>query len=145
MPVFGTVFLVGTGLIVYDLITLGHRVPSEAATPAAASYADPHAPANGVQAVTGWSRYLTGYETGLWLLGMWFFGAVITFGLLSFNLASVQAGNPTLPYLLASIGYPGLLLVTLLFVWRFLASMGARAQEPAPAADAGAYALGQTA
>lgn len=145
VPVFGTVFLVGTGLIVYDLITLGHRVPAESAAPAAANYADPHAPANGVQAVTGWSRYLTGYETGLWLLGMWFFGAVITFGLLSFNLASVQAGNPTLPYLLASIGYPGLLLVTLLFVWRFLASMGARAQEPAPAADTGAFALGQTA
>jgi hypothetical protein len=76
---------------------------------------------------------------------MWFFGAVITFGLLSFNLASVQAGDPTLPYLLASIGYPGLLLVTLLFVWRFLASMRSRVQEPVAAIPAPAFALGQTA
>jgi nitric oxide reductase subunit B len=30
------------------------------------------------------------------------------------------------PYTLASIGYPGLLLVTLFFVWRFLASLEAR-------------------
>jgi Nitric oxide reductase large subunit len=145
VPVFGTVFLVGTGLIVYDLITLGHRVPTAAATATAASYADPHASAAGARAVTGWGRYLTGYETSLWLLGMWFFGAVITFGLLSFNLASVQAGDPTLPYLLASIGYPGLLLVTLLFVWRFLASMRSRVQEPVAAIPAPAFALGQTA
>src|SRR3546814_1580935 len=62
---------------------------------------------------------------------LWFFGALITFGLLSFNLDSVQAGDPTLPYVLASTGYPGLLLVTLLFVWRFLASLESRAREPA--------------
>jgi nitric oxide reductase subunit B len=62
---------------------------------------------------------------------MWFFGAVITLGLLSFNLASVQAGDPTLPYVLAWVGYPGLLLVTLLFVWRFLASLETRVDQPA--------------
>src|SRR3546814_4445160 len=91
-------------------------------------FADPHAASVGVPA-TGWGRYLSGYEAGLWLLGMWFFGALITFGLLSFNLDSVQAGDPTLPYVLASTGYPGLLLVTLLFVWRFLASLESRARE----------------
>jgi nitric oxide reductase subunit B len=29
------------------------------------------------------------------------------------------------------VGYPGLLLVTLLFVWRFIASLEARAGAPA--------------
>src|SRR3546814_7876318 len=76
---------------------------------------------------TRWGRPLSGFEAGIWLLMMWVFGAIITLGLLSFNLPRVRvAGDPTLPYLLAGIGYPGLLLVTLLFVWRFLASMEAR-------------------
>ena len=131
VPVFGTVFLTGTGIIVYDLLTMGHRVPSQSASPAADAHAGPaalpHAPGR-------WSRYLEGYEAGLWLMGMWIFGAVITFGLLSFNLPSVRAGNPTLPYILAWVGYPGLLLITLLFVWRFLASLEARARDPANAA-----------
>src|SRR5690606_16472137 len=48
---------------------------------------------------------------------------------------------PTLPYLLAATGYPGLLLVTLLFVWRFLASLESRAREPA----SDVIALGQPA
>ena len=134
VPVFGAVFTIGGLLIAYDLITMGYRTP--ASTPAAMADSNPRGPITGTRLVTGWARYLTGYESGLWLLSMWFFGAVITFGLLSFNLASVQAGDPTLPYLLASIGYPGLLLVTLLFVWRFLASMEARASEPATLIDA---------
>lgn len=79
---------------------------------------------------------------------MWIFGAIITFGLLSFNLAQVRVeGNPTLPYLLAAIGYPGLLLVTLLFVWRFLASMEARTQTAATLAQtimAGGETIGAT-
>ena len=131
IPVFGTLFLIGTGIIVYDLLTMGHRAPSKSAAPAADAHAGPaalqHAPGR-------WSRYLEGYEAGLWLMGMWIFGAVITFGLLSFNLPSVRAGNPTLPYILAWVGYPGLLLITLLFVWRFLASLEARAKDPANAA-----------
>lgn len=125
IPAFGTLFLTGTGIIVYDLLTMGHRAP--AAAPVADDVhidAVPHAPGR-------WSRYLKGYEAGLWLMGMWIFGAIITFGLLSFNLDVVKAGNPTLPYLLAWIGYPGLLLITLLFVWRFLSSLEARTQVPA--------------
>ena len=138
VPVFGTLFTIGGLLIAYDLITMGYRAPAGA--PAKTVHANP----GGTRFATGWGRYLTGYESGIWLLGMWFFGAVITFGLLSFNLASVQAGNPTLPYLLASIGYPGLLLVTLLFVWRFLASMESRASEPATILDGpSSQALGQ--
>ncbi|WP_246120747.1 cbb3-type cytochrome c oxidase subunit I [Luteimonas granuli] len=140
VPLFGTVFAVGTVLIVFDLATVGYRSPAASAAgaprrPAIAPHADPHAGSVGVPAAAGWARYLTGYETSLWLLAMWFFGAVITFGLLSFNLASVQAGNPTLPYVMASVGYPGLLLVTLLFVWRFLASMESRASEPVAGGD----------
>ena len=59
---------------------------------------------------------------------MWIFGAIITLGLLSFNLTRVRVlGDPTLPYLLAGIGYPGLFLTTLAFVSRFLASLEERA------------------
>jgi nitric oxide reductase subunit B len=128
IPVFGAIFAVGTGLIVFDLATMGRRVSA----PAAVAGDELHAAVAAVaHPVSGWRSYLTGFEAGMWLLGMWIAGAFITFGLLSFNLASVRAGNPTLPYVLAWVGYPGLLLVTLLFVWRFLSSMEARASEPA--------------
>ncbi|HUH40339.1 MAG TPA: cbb3-type cytochrome c oxidase subunit I, partial [Castellaniella sp.] len=120
IPLFGLIFVVGAGLLVFDLLTLGLRTRAAPVPPRART--------------TGgrWSRTLHGYEAGLWLLGMWIFGAVITLGLLSFNLDSVQAGDPTLPYLLAGVGYPGLLFITLFFVWRFLHSLGARQQVPAP-------------
>lgn len=115
VPVFGFLFAVGTGLLVYDLATLGKRV----------RVAAPAIPAP--SAAVGWSRPLSGFEAGIWLTGMWVFGAIITLGLLSFGLPRVRVdGDPTLPYLLAGIGYPGLLAVTLLFVWRFLASLEAR-------------------
>ncbi len=123
IPLFGLLFTVGAGLLVFDLLTLGLRARS---APAAAQTRP--APAG------RWSGTLHGFEAGLWLMGMWIFGAVITFGLLSFNLPTVQAGDPTLPYLLAGLGYPGLLLITLLFVWRFLRSLAAREQAPARAA-----------
>ena len=57
---------------------------------------------------------------------MWFFGGIITVGLLSFNLDTVQQGSALFPYIMAGIGYPGLLLVTLFFVLRFLRSLEAR-------------------
>ncbi|MFA5590684.1 MAG: cbb3-type cytochrome c oxidase subunit I, partial [Lysobacteraceae bacterium] len=122
VPLFGALFTVGAGVIVWDLLTIGHR----RVRPASDAYAPPR-----VAVATGWGRTLTRYESSLWLASMWFFGAVITLGLLSFNLASVQAGDPTLPYVLAWVGYPGLLLVTLLFVWRFLASLETRVDQPA--------------
>jgi nitric oxide reductase subunit B len=118
LPAFGLVFLAGTLLLVFDLFTLGHRVRVPDSHEAVAPYTPPR---------TGWSQPLTGFETGVWLAVMWIFGFIITAGLLSFNLARVQLGDPTLPYLAAGIGYPGLLLTTVLFVWRFLASLGARA------------------
>ena len=116
VPLFGLVFALGVGLLVFDLATLGKRVRS------ATLSAPAPAPAS-----RGWARPLSGHEAGVWLMSMWLFGAIITLGLLSFNLPVVRVeGNPALPYLAAGVGYPGLLLVTLLFVWRFLASLEAR-------------------
>ncbi|MEO7067328.1 MAG: cbb3-type cytochrome c oxidase subunit I [Rhodanobacter sp.] len=116
VPLFGAVFAVGAGIIAYDLLTLGQRIR----VPDAGYVATPHA-------ATGWSRPMTGFELGVWLMGMWVFGAIITLGLLSFNLARVRiGGDPTLPYLLAAVGYSGLFLVTIGYVWRFTASLEAR-------------------
>lgn len=124
VPLFGLVFLAGAGLLIYDLLTIGFR-----ARRAPLPQAMPRAAAPG-----RWSQTLHGTEAGLWLAGMWIFGIIITLGLLSFNLETVALGDPTIPYVLAGVGYPGLLLLTLLFVWRFLASLEARpAFEPAPA------------
>jgi len=120
LPLFGIVFTVGALVVAYDLITLGRRIGLSLGV-------DAHGSSTAAHAMTRWSRPLSGFEAGIWLLMMWVFGAIITLGLLSFNLARVRVdGDPTLPYLLAGIGYPGLMLVTLLFVWRFLASMEAR-------------------
>ena len=114
VPVFGIVFAAGVCLLAYDLLTLGLRE-----RPAARDDTALPAPA-------GWGRRLSGWETGMWLLAMWVFGAVITLGLLSFNLHTVQQGSALFPYLMGGIGYPGLLLVTLFFVRRFLRSLEAR-------------------
>lgn len=119
VPVFGLIFTIGVGLLVYDLLTLGHRVDGRAVQPASGG-------GTAGPAMRGWKLALTGWEAGIWLLGMWIFGAIITLGLLSFNLSGVRAGSAFFPYLLAGIGYPGLFLVTLLFVWRFLRSLDAR-------------------
>src|SRR5690606_31762566 len=126
LPTFGLVFLSGAGLLTFDLMTLGHRVrvpeaAMEEPHPLAQAPRAPHLPPR-----SGWARPLSGFEAGIWLAVMWLFGAIITGGLLSFNLPQVQLGNPTLPYLAAGVGYPGLFLTTTLFVWRFLASLGAR-------------------
>jgi nitric oxide reductase subunit B len=123
VPIFGLIFATGAGLVVFDLLTLGHRARNPARPD---QDLQPKTPA------TGWTRILTGWEAGLWLLGMWVFGGIITIGLLSFNLSDVQAGNPVFPYIMAGVGYPGLLLITLLFVWRFLASLSARGTAPIP-------------
>ncbi len=112
LPLFGLVFTAGAAALIFDLITLGQRVQTSAAM-------DAHNTALRVAPrATGWHRPL---------LMMCVFGLIITFGLLSFNLPRVRVdGDPTLPYLLAGVGYPGLFLVTIGFVWRFLASLGIR-------------------
>jgi len=137
VPVFGFVFAIGAIVVVYDLLTLGARATRPAGHGAAAS-AGALAGAASARPATGWGRTLGGFEAGTWLLAMWVFGAIITLGLLSFNLPTVRAGESWLPHILAGIGYPGLLAVTLLFVWRFLASLEARtaAGNTGPAAAA---------
>ena len=131
LPMFGLVFATGAGILAYDLLTLGRRVRIPAGSdPREAAHADMATP----HAATGWYRPLTGFESGTWLMAMWVFGFMITFSLLSFNLPRMRVdGNPTLPHLLAGVGYPGLLLVTLGFVWRFLASLEASASVVEPA------------
>ncbi len=133
LPMFGLVFTTGAGILAYDLFTLGRRVQVPAGNdPREAAHDDVATP----HAATGWYRPLTGFESGIWLMAMWVFGMIITFSLLSFNLPIVRTGgDPTLPYLLAGVGYPGLLLVTLGFVWRFLASLQARTAVTEDVAD----------
>jgi nitric oxide reductase subunit B len=117
LPMFGLVFAIGAGTLAFDLFTLGRRVRAEA----------PERVLVQPRPATGWHRPLSGFEAGIWLLAMWLFGTLITLSLLSFNLPRVRVdGDPTLPYLLAGVGYPGMLLATLLFVWRFLASLAVR-------------------
>ncbi len=129
LPIFAVVFAVGVGVLVFDLATLGRRVRNHVLDEEGFGASMP-------RAATGWSRPLGGHEASLWLVAMWVFGLIVTLGLLSFNLPVVRVhGNPTLPWLLAGIGYPGLFLVTLLFVWRFLASLEARARETTQAVD----------
>jgi hypothetical protein len=57
-----------------------------------------------------------------WLAAFWFIGFLLMGGLLLNNLPSVCLRDPTLPYLLAGIGYPLLVIVTTLFAVRFLRS-----------------------
>ncbi len=114
VPVFGLVFAVGVCVIVFDLLTIGSREPRTLDT------------VNRSIAPRGWGRLLLGWEAGVWLLSMWVFGAMITLGLLSFNLHTVQEGNALLPYILGGLGYFGLLMSTLLFIARFLRSLEAR-------------------
>ncbi len=114
VPVFGLVFAVGVCVIVFDLLTMGSREQRTLDT------------VNRSIAPRGWGRLLLGWEAGVWLLSMWVFGAMITLGLLSFNLHTVQEGNALLPYVLGGLGYFGLLMSTLLFIARFLRSLEAR-------------------
>ncbi len=54
--------------------------------------------------------------------------------LLSNNLASTQLGDPTAPFVLAGIGYPGLAILAVAFIMRFVRAhegASARAAESA--------------
>ncbi|MCO4320043.1 cbb3-type cytochrome c oxidase subunit I [Aliidiomarina quisquiliarum] len=117
LPIFGFVFTVGALVIVYDLLTLGTHKAQPFEVPSA----------------TGWRKAMTGFEAGTWLLFMCFFGLVITFGLLAFNLPIVrEEGDPTLPYLLSAVGYTGLFAATIAFVARFTASLDSRLRTTYP-------------
>lgn len=132
VPIFGLLFTVGVCILVFDLLTMGLR--------SGVALREPATVVTDSSAVRRWGWLLTGWEAGMWLLAMWVFGAIITLGLLSFNLSGVGAGSPYLPYLMAGIGYPGLFLVTIGFVGRFLSSLNARVVLP----DAGPTAVTAT-
>lgn len=105
---FGSVFALGVVVLFYDLLTLQQR-----ALPARKA-------ATGRKPSTWWREPLSTFEMAAWLGALWFIGFLLTGGLLSNNLPSVRLGDPTLPYLIAGIGYPALLIVTALFAVRFL-------------------------
>ena len=131
LPVFGLLFAAGVGTLVYDLATLGRRGEVKSAN------ADNHADDDAHETTASvWSKPLTGFESGIWLLFMWIFGFLITLSLLSFNLPRVRVeGDPMLPYLLSGTGYTGLFLVTLGYLVRFTQSLGARKPTKEPAAE----------
>jgi hypothetical protein len=88
VPVFGLVFTVGVCLLVYDLLTLGIRVPQSIRPDPWRRTARLGPPAAGLG-----DRPVAAF--------MWVFGAIITLGLLSFNLRTVQEGSMLFPYLMA--------------------------------------------
>lgn len=122
LAVFGFLFAAGAVVTGYDLLTLGYRTAPEPAP----------------EAARWWRSGLSLFELGEWLAAIWFFGLLVTGGLFAFNLAGVQRGDPTLPYLLAGIGYAGLGVATLLFAVRFLRAFDAR--SPATATTAAVLA-----
>lgn len=121
LMVFGLLFTTGAGVVIYDLFTLGHRARAEEAATAVR-----------LAAPSRWGQPIGGLEMGGWVGALWFFGFLITGGLLSFNLPSARLGDPSLPYMLAAVGYPALALVTLLFAVRFLRALEIRQLAPAP-------------
>lgn len=106
--VFGLLFATGVVAFAYDLFTLREQV--RANEPAPVESGQPG----------WWQRPLSPLGMAGWLAALWFCGLVVTAALLSFNLTYVRMGDPTLPYLLAYIGYGALVLVTLGFALRFL-------------------------
>jgi len=136
MPVFALVFIGGAGITMYDLWTIGRRGSIFLDHDAAIDQDEMRRQL--VHLPSPWSRRLRLFALGGWLGAMWLFGGIITFGLLSFNFDVVRAGDPTLPYVLAGIGYTGLWAVTIAFVARFHLSLAARRHWSTEAAEAGA-------
>jgi nitric oxide reductase subunit B len=116
LGVFGLFFAFGTVVVVYDLATIRSRAIAD-------DQADSSPRLLAGERARG---AMTRFEMGAWIGLTWFFGAIVTLGLLSFNLHTVRMGDPTIPYTLASIGYPGLLGTTLAFAVRFLRAFEAQ-------------------
>ncbi|HSQ64312.1 MAG TPA: cbb3-type cytochrome c oxidase subunit I [Polyangiaceae bacterium] len=116
LGIFGLLFATGAVTAVYDLTTIRSRALADDQVDS-----EPRPLAQG-----RWAGTVTTFEMGAWIGVMWFFGMLVTLGLLSFNLHTVRMGDPTIPYTLASLGYPGLLGTTLAFTVRFLRAFEAR-------------------
>lgn len=120
--VFGIVFALGVVVVCYDLFTLKQR--AEKSEEAAINRSPEH--------TRWWRQPLSFFEMSAWLAALWFIGFLLTGGLLSNNLPSVRLGDPTLPYLLAGIGYPALVIVTTAFAIRFLRACEAQGPVVTP-------------
>ena len=106
----GLIFATGVVLMSYDLFTLREQGKEESSVSAP-----------GVQGRGMWWRGPVSVSEMLgWLGVLWLAGLLVTGGLLSYNLPSVALGDPTLPYVLAGVGYPALVLATIAFALRFL-------------------------
>jgi nitric oxide reductase subunit B len=105
-PVFAVVFNSGAAVTFYDLATLGQRGSIFLDHDGAIDRDELHHRL--VSPPTYSARRLRLSSIGGWLGAMRPFGGIITLGLLSFNFEAVRAGDPTLPYVLAGIGYTGL-------------------------------------
>lgn len=108
------VFIAGAIILIYDLFTMKNREISEEEQFARNNKL------GSSSRISMWRKNMLPVEFGTWLGGIWFFGLVVTGGVFSFNLHSVRAGDPTIPFILMGIGYIGLILTTLLFAVRFL-------------------------
>ncbi len=117
------IFILGGIVMIYDLTTLKSREISDRERKALNSnVASP-------SKISRWRKAMSPFEFTLWVAGLWFFGLVITAGVFSFNLESVRAGDPTIPYILMLfIGYPGLFILTIVFASRFLNAFEQRQQ-----------------
>lgn len=121
---FGIVFAAGLVLLVYDFFTL-HEAEGEVVAPVR----------------RWWRAPMTTAELAGWLLGIILIGTMLTVALLSNNLGIVRMGDPTLPFILAGIGYPSLAAITLAFAVRFLRALPRRvvaASDPVRGAGHGA-------
>src|SRR5699024_8150422 len=117
---FALVCVIGTILILYDLFTLKSREMTEREMKAHnQKLVNP-------RALSRWEKAMTRFELGKWLALIWVMGVIITGGLFAFGLETVRLGDPTIPYILAAIGYTGLIVFTILFAIRFLKSFEAR-------------------
>lgn len=120
LGLFAFMFLIGAIVIIYDILTLKNR----AYTQDELKSLDYNLSAP--KRMKSWDKAMTRFEFGKWLLIIWFMGLVITAGLFAFGMDSVRQGDPTIPYILAAIGYTGLFVLTILFAIRFLKGFESR-------------------
>ncbi|MBW7870284.1 MAG: cbb3-type cytochrome c oxidase subunit I [Flavobacteriia bacterium] len=120
LALFAFLFTFGTVILIYDLLTLQNRKLSEREISAINNRL------THPKTIGKWSRGMSRFEFGKWLLALWFMGLTITGGLFAFGMKSVRLGDPVIPNILAFIGYGGLFLITTLFAIRFLKAFEAR-------------------
>lgn len=120
LAIFAFMFTIGAIILIYDLLTLQDRKLSDREISALNNrLVTP-------SKISKWRSGMSRFEFGKWLLAVWFMGFVITAGLFAFGMKTVGEGDPTIPNILAFIGYGGLFVLTTLFAIRFLKSFEQR-------------------